>query len=138
MTVNDKVKEVEGVKIRSVLKNQMGKLWLGAFEGKIKSVSKNAERPLEKTAKRGVAVVSRSHKEDSPTIPDLTTFYQSRNGLHLGKLVQRTEYYNVIPTRRLSGSRSKRPIAPPERLTVIHIASVIVYNKKMDISNVSN
>ena len=66
----------------------MGQKGLNVSKKMAKNVLSNPGRALDLTAKIATAAASRNSKQVLSTLPELITFYNTGNGLYLGKLVK--------------------------------------------------
>ena len=70
----------------------LGKKGLSVSKKTAKNVISNPGRTLDLTAKIATAAVSKNSKKALSTLPELLTFYNTGEGLYLGKFVQFTQY----------------------------------------------
>ena len=84
MIVSDKTFQAEG--LADFFKN-LGKKGLNVSKKLAKNVLSNPGRALDITAKIATAAVSRNSKQALSTLPELITYYNTGEGLHLGKFV---------------------------------------------------
>ena len=84
MTVSDNTIKSEG--LGDFFKN-LGKKGLNVSKKMAKNVLSNPGRALDLTAKIATAATSRNSKQALSTLPELITFYNTGEGLYLGKFV---------------------------------------------------
>ena len=82
--VSDNVIQSEG--LGDFFKN-LGEKWLNLSKRMAKNVLSNPGRASDLTAKIATAAASRNSKQAPSTLPELITFYNTGNGLYLGKFV---------------------------------------------------
>ena len=84
MTVSGDTIKAEG--LGDFFKN-LGKKGLNVSKKMARNVLSNPGRALDLTAKIAAAAASRNSKQALSTLPELITFYNTGNGLYLGKFV---------------------------------------------------
>ena len=84
MTVSGNTMKAEG--LGDFFKN-LGEKRLNISKKMAKNVSSNPGRALDLTAKKATAAASRKSKQALSTLPELIAFYNTGNGLYLGKFV---------------------------------------------------
>ena len=84
MIVSDNTIQAEG--LSDFFKN-LGKKGLNVSKKMAKNVLKNPSRALDITANIATAAASRNPKNIMSTLPELITFYNTGEGLYLGKFV---------------------------------------------------
>ena len=84
MTVSDNTKQAEA--LGDFLRNS-GKKGFNVSKKMAENVLSNPGRALVLTAKIATAAVSKNCKQALSSLPELIRFYNTRKGLHLGKLV---------------------------------------------------
>ena len=84
MTVSDNTIQAEGV--GDFFRN-LGRKGQNVSKKMAKNVLSNPGRALDLTAKKATAAAFRNSKQAVSRLPELITFYNTGNGLHLGKFV---------------------------------------------------
>ena len=82
--VSDNTRQAEG--LGDFFKN-LGKKGLNVSEKMAKNVLSNPGRALDLTAKIATAAVSKNSIQALSTLPELITFYNTGEGLYLGKVI---------------------------------------------------
>ena len=85
MTVNDNTIQAEGL---GDFFEVLGKKGLNVSKKMAKNVLSNPRPALDSTTKIATVAVSKKSKQPLSTIPELITFYNTVEGLYLGKIAQ--------------------------------------------------